>query len=653
MSALLIPEILRIVFEALDPPSLAAAASVCRPWHLVALQVLWTAVSTAPSRPFYSLLRKYGRHTRFLHILFDAAAFQNLVPLHAQLARILLETPRLTTLAIAFASGASKGTLGGILQVIQDRTAPSLRSLTLSFKNLSESERSLYAITPELASTFFPAFVQLAKLELDMHPSDNVLAIIVESLPNLVKASFKEDPAPSFEKDSFHDDSLQRMGLQLKSLTHLTITSNLRLTSEGLAGFATNCKTLTRLNLSHCLLLGSDGLEKLVEASPLLTAVALNDTNAGDELLHKLATPARADRLQFLSIRFCAGITTIGVQSIIKRCSWLRELDFAGCAHVLINVFTDYDWACLRLRVLRFGGIHQAATPGSNEVARRVTELDQTNMYTQLGRLIQLEELDMSALPFGLKLFDLGRSAIEGMRHLNTLDLTQRRGGLMDKEVIWLAAKVPSLRTLRIDANAARHKLLVDIGEIFGQLHIEPTCGMSDESSDDVGTENDDSEVLGSSTNSSESTEDSDTPEYSANSSSEESEAVEDMDSSEDSQAYDTEESDSADDSDEHLEDSDSSNVSDMLSRRLRASRITDSGASDSSDSPTSDSSNSSESSDSSDSEMSESSGTSGDSGGSSREDYNSSMEDVDMESDDEEESDSGVRYTDSDIDSE
>jgi hypothetical protein len=554
------------------------------------------------------------------------------------------------TLTIGFASGGTEGTLGGILQVIKDRTAESLRSLTLSLKNLSETERTLYAITPELASTFFPAFVQLTKLELDMHPSDNVLSIILESLPNLVKASFKEDSLPSFQQDSFHDDSLQLMGLQLQSLTHLTITSNLRLTSAGLAGFATNCKTLTRLNLSHCLLLGSDGLEKLVEASPLLTAVALNDTNTGDELLHKLAIPARADNLRFLSIRFCTGITKMGVQSIIKRCSWLRELDFAGCAHVLMDVFADYDWACLRLRILRFGGIHQATAPGSDEVARRVTELDQTNMYTQLGRLTQLQELDMSALPFGLKLFDLGRSAIEGMRHLNKLDLTQRRGGLMDKEVIWLAAKVPSLRTLRIDANAARHKLLVDIREIFGQLHIEPTCGISDESSDNVGTENYDSEVLGS-TNSYESTEDSDTPEYSASSNSGESETAEAMDSSEDSEAYDTEESDSADDSD----DSDSSNISDMLSRRLRKSRITDSGASDSSDSPISDSSNSSESSDSSDSEMSESSGTSGDSGGSSREGYNSSMEDVDMESDDEEESDdghhSGARYTDSDID--
>ncbi|KAK3806792.1 MAG: hypothetical protein J3Q66DRAFT_358488 [Benniella sp.] len=520
MSALLIPEILRIVFEALDPPSLKDAATVSKPWNHVALEVLWTSVKpTSPSRTFYSLLRKYGRHTRFLDLFFDTAAFQNLVPLHAQLARILLETPRLLTLTIGFASGGTEGTLGGILQVIKDRTAGNLRSLTLSVKNLSETERTLYAITPELASTFFPAFVQLTKLELDMHPSDKVLSIILESLPNLVKASFKQDPVPSFGQDSFHDDSLQLMGLQLKSLTHLTITSNLRLTSEGLAGFATNCKTLTRLNLSHCLLLGSDGLEKLVEASPLLTAVALNDTNAGDELLHKLATPTRADNLQFLSIRFCAGVSTKGVQSIVKRCSWLRELDFAGCAHVWMNVFADYDWACLRLRILRFGGIHQATAPGSDEPARRVTELDQSNMYTQLGRLIQLEELDMSALPFGLKLFDLGRSAIEGMRHLNTLDLTQRRGGLMDKEVIWLAAKVPSLRTLRIDANAARQKLLVDISEIFGQLHIEPTCGISDEGSDDVGTENDDSEVLGS-TNSYESTEDYDTPEYSANSSS-------------------------------------------------------------------------------------------------------------------------------------
>ncbi|KAG0005364.1 hypothetical protein BGZ65_011360 [Modicella reniformis] len=668
---LLIPEILRIVFDALETSSLVAAAVVCRTWSRVAPEVLWRSIRhTQTSEAFFALLRKHGHHVRSLDILLNNSPHSP-NPTHIRLARILPDTPRLMNLTIGFSHEGTQDAWLIIFQVIKDYLAETLRSLALSLRGEAELEQTVYRFTPEDAAAFFPALRQLTRLELDILPTDNVMSTIIASLPSLVKVSFKEMPSPSaIIHDHFGDDTLYLLGQRLENLRDLTIKFNQRLTSAGFSRLASNCKTLTRLDLCQCHQLNPVGLEMLVEACPLLSSVTLNDSNAHDELLHKLATPARADGLRVLSIRRCPAITTAGIQNIVQRCSSLRELDFSGCPRVLIDVFTEFDWGCMHLSTLGFSGIHQQTLQEDDERPRRVNDQDLESMYRQLGRLTRLEELDMSALPFELRLFAIGRSTIENMRRLNKLDITERKEGVMDKEMIWLATFIPSLRTLRVDSYGVRRRLLGDLVDINSLLHIEltssPTQGpftFMDNASDafddtDESDDSEDSEYSGSSEDSegsedlegSEDADDSDDagvsedPQDSDDSDdSGESEAIEDTEDSEDfGDSENTESSrDSEDSENKSTEDSENSNESsdpndsaDELSRHLQGTWIgSDSDTSDSSEMFTADGS------DSFDSEISDASDHSEDSGSES----GSGMEGVDGESgeiEDDEESD-------------
>ncbi|KAG0242590.1 hypothetical protein B0O80DRAFT_28563 [Mortierella sp. GBAus27b] len=655
---LLIPEILRIVFDSLDTSSLITVATVCKAWNHVALEVLWQNVRAPTSRSFYHQLRKCGRNIRSLDILLDNTAPS--AP-SLQLARIVQDTPRLMNLSIGFSDGSTQEALQSVFRVIEDYLAENLRSLSLALK--SPMSTVLYKFTSEDAASFFPAFTQLTRLELDTHPADDVLLTVIYCLPGLVKMAFKENPNPIVDLTTFGDDTLRILGQELKNLSDLTIVSNQRLTSAGLVGFASSCKTLTRLDLCHCHQLSHDGLELLVETSPYLTAVALNDTSARDELLHKLATPARAASLRSLSIRRCIDVTTVGVKSIFKCCSSIREFDFSHCPRVSMEVFTGFDWACVQLRTLRFGGIHQRGSQTSDQ--------DLASMYRQLRRITRLEELDMSALPFDLKLFTIGRSTVESMMFLSKLDLTEKRGGIEDKEMIWLASYIPSLRTLRIDAQSTRRQLVDDLREVnilprielvrgplemFGLLNdafSDPLEDDSDAMDSDDSDESDDSDILDD-TESSEDSEDSNTYLSTESSDSEDTGDSDGSDDSDDSETHedaqsseytddpegldDTEGSDSLEDSDDSEDSdgsSDSSSSTDALSARLQGAwRVADSDPSDSSDSSISDSS----ASNSSDTE-SDCSDTS-DSNEASCSECDSSMDDTDAESD--EDSDGG-----------
>ncbi|KAF9172586.1 hypothetical protein BGX20_005329 [Mortierella sp. AD010] len=508
---LLIPEILHAVFNNLNAPALAVAAIVCRSWNAVATQALWVDIPRLqPNTILYVLTRKYGHHVRKLDILLTGD------PAAAQLNYILQVTPHLKKLAIELLDWTAQTALP-IFRVIETNVAANLDSLSITVNTCDDFPHRPYTITAEDAIAFFPTLGRLTKLELYIFPTDETMSIILDSLPRLLTVLFSHPTASDhsndqeFELEYFGDNTLRLMGQKLKDLRNLAIKHNQRITSVGLVDFSTFCKTLTRLNLDTCRQPIADGLEFLIEASPLLTDVVLSRTDAGDGVLVKLAAPARAMNLQILTVEECPRISTIGVLAIVKSCSALKDLNFSICCNVLMDVFTDSEWKCLQLESLEFGGIHRPRIQ-----SRNVSALDIAGMYKQLRQLQHLTYLGMSSLPFELKLFDSGRVAIESMKKLNELVLFDRKDVIEDREAIWLATRLQSLRMLQIDHDRARRKLIDDLHQVNPLLHINMinhTSESLDEFDESDGSDNESFEphVLGAYAMSSDSYEDSGT----------------------------------------------------------------------------------------------------------------------------------------------
>ncbi|KAG0001876.1 hypothetical protein BGZ80_010667 [Entomortierella chlamydospora] len=508
---LLIPEILHAVFNNLDAPALAVAAIVCRSWNAVATQALWVDIPRLhPNTLLYVLTRRYGHHVRKLDILLTGD------PAAAQLNYVLQVTPHLKKLAIKLLDWTAQTALP-IFRVIETNVAANLDSLSITINTRDDFPHRPYTITAEDAIAFFPTLSRLTKLELYIFPTDETMSIMLDSLPRLSAVLFSHPTAsdPSndqeFELEYFGDNTLRLMGQKLKDLRNLTIKHNQRITSTGLVDFSTFCKTLTRLSLDTCCQPIADGLEFLIEASPLLTDIVLSGTDAGDDALVKLAAPARAVNLQMLAVEGCPRISTVGVLAIVKSCSALKDLNFSICYNVLIDVFTDSEWKCLQLESLEFGGIHHPRIQ-----LRNVSDFDITGMYKQLRKLQHLNYLNMSSLPIELKLFNSGRVAIESMKKLNKLALCDRKDVIEDREVIWLATRLPSLRMLRIDHDRARRKLIDDLHQVNPLLHINLVNRTSDsldgfDESDGSDSESFEPHVLGAYAMSSDSYEDSGT----------------------------------------------------------------------------------------------------------------------------------------------
>ncbi|KAF8984914.1 hypothetical protein BGZ46_006554 [Entomortierella lignicola] len=470
---LLIPEILNVVFEALDTPSLIVSSTVCRSWHSFAIQALWRDIRRLEPDPrFYLIVQKYGHHARRLDVILDShSQFSSPSTASAvttlQLDSTLQGMPLLRHLALEFSHGWFSQTILPIFDVIKANVAANLESLRITMNTPSGDDQPPYTISAEDAKGFFPALEQLTELYLDVIPADETMSVILGSLPLLSKVEFRN--VPDLEFDHFGDRSLELMGQRLDSLSDLTINFNYRITSTGLIKFSTFCKTLTRLNLSHCPQLISEAFETLVEASPLLIDITLSSTRITDSLLVKLAVPARATNLQVLVVEKCLLITTAGILSIVKSCSSLKSLDFSGCSAVTMEVFKDSIWSCVQLESLKFGGIHC----NHQAMIWKVSHLDIIDMYNQLGQLPNINYLDMSALPFGLELFGRGRVAIESMRRLRKLVLRDRKDNMKDREAIWLATCLPNLRTLQINPSRVRQELITELLAVNVLLNVE------------------------------------------------------------------------------------------------------------------------------------------------------------------------------------
>ncbi|KAF9958103.1 hypothetical protein BGZ65_001669, partial [Modicella reniformis] len=356
-----IPEILTMIFSFLDKTSLLALASVSRVWHQAALPLLWRSLYHPSLSPeFMTELSKNGCHVQQLDlILMTVGNSCSVVP--TELTRILQTTPRLKNLKLQLSHGATPETISSLLRTISSLLASQLEALTLGIGELNQED----------AREFFGRLHAIKKLELIQCATPVVLMAIADAqlehpsglchFSTTIHRSGGIPLAFAFPQErNFDNAALLYLGNGLKNLDHLSIIHNNRLTADGLIDFASITTGLTRLKLECCADIGPPGFEALIRASPSLREVRLGHTQADDQTLMALTTPpTRAAMLKVLSVSRCHRITSFGIQSIVKLCANLLELDFALSPNVTVEIFEEPAWECSKLQKLLMDDIFQ------------------------------------------------------------------------------------------------------------------------------------------------------------------------------------------------------------------------------------------------------------------------------------------------------
>ena len=108
---------------------------------------------------------------------------------------------------------------------------------------------------------------------------------------------------------------------------HLDFSRCVGLTYKGLKALAGNVPDLRGLQLSHCNGLTDDALTDVLESTPLLTHLDLEELEELSNLtLQKLAKARCAPRLQHLNISYCESLGDSGMLQVVKACPSLRSL---------------------------------------------------------------------------------------------------------------------------------------------------------------------------------------------------------------------------------------------------------------------------------------------------------------------------------------
>ncbi|KAF8953026.1 hypothetical protein BGZ52_002346, partial [Haplosporangium bisporale] len=466
-----LPEIFDIIFTHLDTADLLNAILVCRQWHDNAWHLLWRHLHHPTlSSTFFQQLEKHGHRVQTLALLLDSdRGSHGVVPM--ELTRVLRHASRLTSFQLCLSHSGSEKTVASLLHVIEDLLGPS-KNNTNNNTNinsvLTKLDLDIGPILQQHAVQFFPAFQDtLRDLTLSGGTHTAALHAIMDTLPGLVSLASHERQAADTQ-EGFTDETLQDLGThrKLPFLKSLAITLNSHVTTAGLDGLADAYQgMLTSIDLTTCITIGAEGIEKLVQQSPLLTHVRLNDTNAGDEVLYALAATSRQWRLRVLSVANCTGVTDVGLRRVVMGCSELDELDFSCAVQSLLRVFVGPGWGCRRLSVLRCGDQARRRT-----ATHQITDSERRYIYLQLERLWRLRELAMDNVGIGLQLWESGRAVIESLRWLEKISL--RRFSYTPKDLIWLMTQLPSLRRLVLTEDVRHLGLIEDLRDINKRMEV-------------------------------------------------------------------------------------------------------------------------------------------------------------------------------------
>ncbi|KAI8601559.1 hypothetical protein EDD21DRAFT_374150 [Dissophora ornata] len=422
---LAIPEILCMVIDFLDAPTLKTASLVCKTWHHHTRLILWRQLVIPKDwydhdlSPLWPILDRQGNAVRVMSLELSTAARMkqdvDMDNIKSQLAGLLSRTPNLDSLSV---------------QLSRDTTSSIVTAIAENATQIEQLNTDLQNWEPDDMAGLLAACPRLRKIS-GYNFSGDVLKAIARTQPTLNRLDCTH---PRFD-----DEELIAFAKQFPDMLQLSILLHQFLTSKALVGIAQHCHSIEHLGFHFCLGLQSMGFQAIFNVSTNLRFLDLGPSEVNDADISLVA--AQCPRLESLKLPFCANITHIGISAIVHSCRHLRHLDLSWCDRVLLSIFnTETPWVCKGLRYLDISGIHAAYFVEASMASALLP-----SMYHQLSLLTELQQLKLSGHGFSLRLLDLGEAYLAKLKRLEMLDIIKLKNPIPWKDMIEIGNLFPRL----------------------------------------------------------------------------------------------------------------------------------------------------------------------------------------------------------------
>ncbi|KAF9946205.1 hypothetical protein BGZ70_003332, partial [Mortierella alpina] len=421
-----IPEVLGLIINRLDAPTLLTASLVCSAWHVHTSQVLWRQLIIPKDwfahdlTPLWPVLDRRGHLIRALSLDLSTSSRMNpdvdMELITAQLDNILSRTPYLERL---------------IMHLPREAKSSIVATIAKHSVHLKQFETDIFDWNPEDMSALLRACPELRQIS-GHDFTGKVLEAIATSQPRLNRIACTH---PRFD-----DDELVAFAKHYPDLLQLSVSLHQFLTEKALVGVATHCLKLEIINFHFCLGLASTGFRTILQVSSNLRFLDLGLTEVRDSEIQLVA--AQCPELKSLRLPFCSYITQESISAIVRSCRRLEYLDISWCDQVRLFIFNDdAPWVCQDLRHLDISGIHANYSP---EVPLSSTLLPA--MYRQISSLVKLEYLKLSGHGFSLRLLEVGGPFLSSLTRLEKLDISKIRYPMEWEDIVELGNLFPSLK---------------------------------------------------------------------------------------------------------------------------------------------------------------------------------------------------------------
>ncbi|KAF9981180.1 hypothetical protein BGZ75_007555 [Mortierella antarctica] len=421
-----IPEILGLIINCLDAPTLLTASLVCSAWHIHTSQVLWRQLIipkdwfTHDLTPLWPVLDRRGHLIRALSLDLSTSSRMNpevdMGLITAQLDNILSRTPSLERL---------------IMHLPRETKSSIVSTIAKHCVHLKQFETDIFDWNAEDMSALLRACPELRQIS-GHDFTGKVLEAIATSQPRLNRIACTH---PRFD-----DDELVAFAKHFPDLLQLSVSLHQFLTERALVGVATHCLKLEILNFHFCLGLASTGFRTILQVSSNLRFLDLGLTEVRDSEIQLVAT--QCPELKSLRLPFCSYITHESISAIVRSSRRLEYLDISWCDQVQLLIFNDdAPWVCHELRHLDISGIHANYTAEAHTPSALLPM-----MYRQMSFLPKLEYLKMSGHGFSLRLLEVGRPFLSSLTRLQKLDISKIRYPMEWKDIVEVGNLFPSLK---------------------------------------------------------------------------------------------------------------------------------------------------------------------------------------------------------------
>ncbi|KAF9177368.1 F-box and leucine-rich repeat protein 4 [Haplosporangium sp. Z 11] len=499
---LAIPEILYMIFDCFDGPTLKTGSLVCKVWYRHTSEILWRQLIIPKDwyhhdlTQLWPILDRHGNVVKALSLELSASARMvsevDIDMITGQLQPILSRVSNLERLNIQLPRDIR------ILRVVQ--------TVTQHTKRLQQFETDIMCWEPEDITTLFQGCPELHHIAGHNFSGEILEAIAAANLNTTTCTNTNTnmdtdenadlstgrgtDTSTAVTTNSstsrrrkldrldcthprFDDDELIAFAEQFPNLLQLSVSLHQQLTAKALIGIARHCFQLEHLNFHFCLGLHSSGFRSILQVSPNLRFL---DLGLSEEIQDSdiALVAAHCPKLETLRLPFCANVSHVGVSAIVRSCVHLQHLDISWCDKVLLSIFDcnssngpsttvegadaetgtglstveattstsqSQPWVCLGLRHLDISGIHAAY---SVEASTAFALLP--SMYHQISLLTQLQYLKFSGHSFPLRLLDLGKPYLSRLKNLETLDIVNMISPLPWNDIIEIGNLFPNLK---------------------------------------------------------------------------------------------------------------------------------------------------------------------------------------------------------------